>query len=295
MKTLLLFSTMLLLISGCSRKKGFDASGSFEAVETIISADGNGTIKRFDIEEGQELKAGQNIGYIDTLQLYLKKKQLQAQIRSILIQKPDISLQLASLRVRLQSAERNQKRTADLARKGSVTQKQLDDANTLVADIKRKIEAQKSSLDISSKFMESQTTPLKYEIKDINAKIRDCLIVNPINGTVLTKYAEQNETAIEGKALYKIANLSSIILRAYFTGSQLSRIKLNDTVKVYANRDGDNYKEYKGRVEWISDKAEFTPKDILTKEERENLVYAVKIRVKNDGYLKIGMNGQVRL
>lgn len=286
---------MLLALTGCSNNNNFDASGSFEAVETIIGADANGTIKKFDVEEGQELKAGQNIGYVDSLQLHLKKEQLKAQIKSILSQKPNISAQLASLQVQLQSAERNQKRTANLVMQGSVTQKQLDDANTLVADMKRKIEAQKSSLDISTKFIETQTEPLQLQIAEINKQIHNCLIINPINGTVLTKYVEKDEMATVGKALYKIANLSSIILRAYITGNQLARVKLNQNVKVFVDGGNNKYKEYNGRVEWISDEAEFTPKDILTKEERQNLVYAVKIKVKNDGYLKIGMYGQVKL
>ncbi len=294
-KLLLICSIVTLILTGCNNNNSFDASGSFEAVETIISADANGIIKKFDVEEGQELEAEQNIGYIDTLQLHLKKEQLKAQIKSILSQKPDVSAQLASLQVQLQSAERDQKRTAELAKTGSATQKQLDDANTQVADIKRKIEAQKSSLDISTKFIEAQTDPLRYQIDEVNKQIHDCLIINPINGTVLTKYVEQDEMATEGKALYKIADLSSIILRAYLTGNQLTHVKLNETVKVYVDNGNDEYKKYSGKIEWISDIAEFTPKDILTKEERENLVYAVKIKVKNDGYLKIGMYGQVKL
>ena len=296
MKTILFIILGLsIAVTGCSSNNKFDASGSFEAVETIISANANGTINRFEVEEGENLKEGQNVGYVDTLQLHLKKEQLKAQIKSILSQKPDISTQLASLQVQLQSAERDQKRTSELARTGSVTQKQLDDANSKVADIKRKIEAQKSSLNISTKFIEAQTAPLRFQIDEINKQIRDCLIINPINGTVLIKYVEQDEMTTEGKALYKIADLSSIILRAYVTGNQLSRIKLNDSVDVYVDAGGSNYKKYIGKIEWISEEAEFTPKDILTKEERENLVYAIKIRVKNDGYLKIGMYGQVKL
>jgi len=296
MKTILfIFLILLIALTGCSSDNKFDASGSFEAVETIISAQSVGTIKIFNIEEGDILKENQNIGYIDTVQLYLKKKHLVAQIQSILSQKPNISAQLASLNVQLQTAEREQTRTLKLVKENAATQKQLDDYNSQVAEIKRNIEAQKSSLNIATDYIEKQTFPLKVEIEEINKQIHDCLIINPVNGTILTKYVEQDEMAIEGKPLYKIADLSSIILRAYVTGSQLPQIKLNKIIKVYVDNGPEKYKEYNGQIEWISNISEFTPKNILTKTERANLVYAVKIKVKNDDSLKIGMYGEVKL
>jgi HlyD family secretion protein len=292
---LFIFLILLITLTGCSSDIKYDASGSFEAVETIISSQTVGTIKSFNIEEGENLLEGQTIGYIDTLQLYLKKKNLEAQIKSILSQKPEISTQLASFNEQLQSAEKDQKRFIDLVKEKTATQKQLDDINLQVAELKRNIEAQKSSLTIATNFIEKQTTPLKVQIEEINEQIKESLIINPVNGTVLTKYVEQDEMATEGKPLYKIADLSSIILRAYVTGSQLPQIKLNKIVKIYVDNGAEKYKEYSGQIEWISDISEFTPKNILTKTERANLVYAVKIKVKNDDFLKIGMFGEVKL
>jgi HlyD family secretion protein len=284
----------VFLFSCGSDQNAFDAAGSFETEETVIAAEATGTILQFDIEEGQTLKAGQVLGYIDSIQLFLKKKQLESQVRSTLSQRPDISAQVAALQVQLSSAEREQKRIANLLAAGAATQKQLDDMNAQVDMFRKQLKAQQSSLGITSTSITEQTSPLKIQVAQIEDQLKKCRIINPINGTVLTKYAEQSEMASTGKPLYKIADLSNMILRAYVTGDQLSAIKINQQVTVLVDDGPDKYKEVSGTITWISDKAEFTPKTIQTKKERSNLVYATKIKVANDGSLKLGMYAEVK-
>lgn len=285
----------MLLTAACNNDKDkFDASGSFEAEEVIISSEATGTIEQFDIQEGQTLKAGSIIGYIDSTQLYLKKKQLETQIDALLIRQPDIVVQLASLQEQLIAAEREQTRMSNLVKGDAATQKQLDDINANVSVLKKQIAAQRSSLSKSSQGISKEVTPIRVQIEQLNDQLDKCRIVNPINGTVLTKYAEAKEMANTGKALYKIADLSTIILRVYISGNQLPDVKLNQKVKVLTDDGKDGYKETEGVVTWINDKAEFTPKTIQTKDERANMVYAVKVSVKNDGTYKIGMYGEVK-
>jgi HlyD family secretion protein len=290
------FIAMLLAIgAGCNKDKNtVDASGTFESNEVIISSGASGIIKQFDIQEGQVLKAGQFIGYIDTVPLYLKKKQLLAQIHSTLSQKPDINKQLAALEVQLAAAQREQHRVTELVKAEAATQKQLDDINAQVQVIQKQIAAQSSSLNINSGSISRQTDPLHVQIEQIDEQLEQCRIINPVNGTVLSKYAEASEMSAVAKPLYKIADLSTLVLRAYITGGNFAKAKLGQTVKVLVDDSKGGYKEYAGTIEWISDKAEFTPKTIQTKDERANLVYAIKIRVKNDGLLKIGMYADVK-
>jgi HlyD family secretion protein len=287
-------ASALIFISCSSNKSKFDASGSFEAEETIISSEASGVLMQFNVYEGQTLQAGQTIGYIDSTQLYLKKKQLEAQIKSTLSQRPDISAQLASLEEQLKAAESDRKHIQNLFNADAISRKQLTDANTRVDVLKKQIEAQQSALKITSGSLTEQASPLQVQIQQINDQIIKCNLINPVNGTVLAKYAEVNEVASPGKPLYKIADVSSLLLRAYITATQLSQIKLNQKVKVFIDEGPDKYRELEGTIEWISSQAEFTPKTIQTKEERANLVYATKIRVKNDGSLKIGMYGEVK-
>ena len=293
---ILIVTVLMAVLPACNKKdKAYDASGSFESTEVIIPAAGSGIIRQLDITEGQELKAGQYVGYIDTLQLSLKKKQLLAQIETTLRQKPNISKQLAALEVQLASAEREQKRVANLLKADAATQKQMDDANAQVEVVRKQIEAQASSLGISTESISWQTHPLQVQVEQVAAQIEDCLIVNNTKGTVIAKYAEANEMATPGKPLYKIANLDSMVLRAYITGQQLAGVRLGQHVKVLVDDGKGGYREYPGIVEWVSDKAEFTPKTIQTKDERANLVYAIKVGVKNDGLIKIGMYADVKL
>lgn len=283
-----------IIFSSCNRNQhAFDASGSFEAEETIISAEAQGTLKVFDVQEGQTLQAGQHIGYIDSIQLHLRKKQLEAQIIAIVGKKPDIPVQLSALQEQLKTAEREKARIANLVEGDGATPKQLDDITAQVEVLKKQIEAQRSSLGISSESISNEIVPLQVQIEQLADQLDKCNIVNPVNGTVLTKYAEANEMASIGKPLYKIADLSNIILRAYITGNQLPQVKLNQEVSIFTDDGNGEYKETAGTITWISDKAEFTPKTIQTKDERANKVYAVKVRVKNDGSYKIGMYGEI--
>ncbi len=285
----------LLAVAACnSNKNNFDASGSFETDETIISSEAAGTILQFDIEEGQVLQAGQFIGYIDSVQLYLKKKQLEEQIKAVLSGRPDIPTQIAALQEQLKTAEHDQQRYSNLRKDGAGTQKQMDDINAQVEVLKKQIAAQLSSFGVSERIIIEQTAPIKVQMEQVNDQLAKCRVINPVNGTVLTKYAEVKEVATPGKPLYKIADLSFLFLRAYITSDQLSQIKLGQTVKVLTDDGVDKYKDHQGVISWVSDKAEFTPKTIQTKEERANLVYAVKIKVPNDGSLKIGMYGEVK-
>jgi HlyD family secretion protein len=294
MKNILIISTTLLLAACSDNNNLYDASGTFEATETIVSAEASGLIKAFSIEEGEVVQAGQYIGSIDSVQLYLNKKQLQAQIQAVLSKRPDVATQIAALQEQLKQAHREQQRVTNLLKADAATQKQLDDANAQVAIINKQIEGQRSSLRITSASLSEETLPLTVQIEQLNDQLEKCRIVNPVKGTVLTKYAEPNEMTSNGKPLYKVADLSQIILRAYITGDQFSQVKLNQQVQVLVDAQDSNYKTYTGTVVWISDKAEFTPKTIQTKDERANLVYATKIKVKNDGRLKIGMYGEVK-
>lgn len=292
---LYLFITALFFLASCGNSKNnFDASGSFETDETIISSEATGVLEQFDVKEGQPLQSGQMVGYIDSTQLFLRKKQLEAQIKAVLSGRPDINAQIAALQEQLKTAEREQQRYGNLRKEGAGTQKQMDDMNAQVEVLKKQIAAQQSALGISSQNITEQTLPLKAQMDQLNDQLSKCRIINPVDGTVLTKYAEPKEVAAPGKPLYKIADLSFLFLRAYITGDQLSQIKLSQKVKVLTDDGKDKYKDHEGTISWISDKAEFTPKTIQTKEERANLVYAVKIKVPNDGSLKIGMYGEVK-
>ncbi len=287
-------SGLILFATACKNETTFDASGSFEAVEVIISAEANGVLESFNIEEGQVLQVGQPIGYVDSTQLYLKKKQLETQIVALLAKKPNIPVQLSALQEQLKTAEVEKQRIMNLLKSEAATTKQLDDVNAQIEIIKKQIDAHKSTLVISSEGINKDILPLQVQVEQLNDQLQKCKIINPINGTVLTKYAEQNEMALTGKALYKIADLSTIILRVYISSNQLAQVKLNQKVKVHTDDGSGGMKEDEGTITWISDKAEFTPKTIQTKEERANMVYAVKIKMPNDGKYKIGMYGEVR-
>jgi len=290
----LLALAALLWLSSCTPKSQFDASGTFETEETIISAEATGRIKQFDVEEGQTLKAGQYVGFIDTAQLYFNKQNLLAQIQAGLSKRPDIAAQVAALKVQLENAQHEQTRISNLVKADAATQKQLDDQTFMVSQIQKEIDAQLSTLDISTQSINKETVPLHALIDQMNDQLKKCYLINPINGTVLSKYARLDEEATPGKPLYKIADVSSLLLRAYVTDDQFTQIKLGQKIRVFIDSTAGKYKEYEGVVTWISDKAEFTPKTIQTKDERANLVWATKITVKNDGYLKIGMYADIK-
>lgn len=311
MKNCIFFLLVFLpfLIIGCNlNKHETDASGTFEVDEVIVSAETNGKIMALNIEDGSILAKDSIIGYIDSVPLELQKAQMEATI-SILHQKtldvkPQIKLlqdQITVQKAQLDNAIYEKARTERLIKADAATSKQLDDLNTHI-DILRKqiavneqqIKVQQTSVGTQNNSVLSEHKPLSKSLEVIKDQLRRTNIKNPINGVVLTKYAMAGEITNAGKALYKIGDLSVITLRAYITGTQLAQIKLNQHVKVLADNTASTYKEYDGVITWISDKAEFTPKTIQTKDERANLVYAIKIRINNDGYLKIGMYGEVK-
>lgn len=290
------FSAALLLVATACNNNGseFDATGNFEADEIIISAEASGKIIQLVVEEGAALKSQAVVGIIDTTQLHLRKKQLEYSIRAVNAKQPNATVQLAAITEQIETAKREKKRVENLLKDDAATQKQLDDLNAQLDLLQRQYAATQSTLSITKQSLQSETLPLKAQLEQVQDQISKSQIVNPINGTVLALYAKQNEVVNPGKALYKIADLSTIILRAYISGSQLSQIKLGQQVKVLVDAPENGYKEYTGTISWVSDKAEFTPKTIQTKDERANLVYAMKINVKNDGYLKLGMYGEVK-
>lgn len=291
---LLYFLIPAIFMFSCNNKENdFDASGSFEAVETILSAEANGQILQLNVEEGQQLEAGQKVGFIDSTQLAINKMQLRQNERAILSGRPQIQIQTESLKRQLDNAILDRNRTEKLVKGGVASQKQLDDINSKVAALQAQINAQKSSLETTNENLTQQGNTVGVQLKGIEDQLSKSVIVNPIKGTVLAKYAEQYEMAVIGKPLYKIANLETLDLRAYITGTQLPQIKIGQQVKVRIDEGEKKYKEYQGTIAWISNKSEFSPKTIPTKDERANLVYAIKVRVKNDGYLKIGMYGEV--
>lgn len=284
-----------LLLFSCSKNGAeFDASGTFESVETIISAETAGRLDSFAIEEGQLVQAGQLVGFIDTTQLSLKKRQLQAQIDALLTRRPEMAVQIASLTEQIKSATRERDRVERLMRSDAATQKQLDDASSNVEVLTRQLDALRSNLRTTTSGLESETQPLVSQIYQIDDQLKKSRIVSPMYGTVLTSYAEQYEVTGPGKPLFKMADVSTMILRAYVTGDQFSQITIGQKVQVFVDKGAKDYDTYNGTVTWVSSKAEFTPKTIQTKDERANLVYAIKISVPNDGKIKIGMYGEVR-
>ncbi|HSP87870.1 MAG TPA: HlyD family efflux transporter periplasmic adaptor subunit [Ignavibacteriaceae bacterium] len=284
-----------LILFSCSNGDGdFDATGTFESEEIIVSSEAAGKLLLFQVDEGINLKQNQIVGLVDTTQLYLKKKQLQSNIKSVLSKQPDVETQLASIQKQIETAETEQKRIVNLVNSNAATTKQLDDINSQVEVLRKQYNATKSSLTITKEGLQSETLPLIAQVEQIQDQINKSIIKNPVEGIVLTRYAKQDEITTNGKALYKIADLSEMTLRAYVNGDQLGQIKLGQKVKVFVDIGEDDQKEFSGEIYWVSSKAEFTPKTIQTKDERANLVYAIKIKVKNDGYLKIGMYGEVK-
>jgi len=260
----------------------------------IISSEAAGKILKLDIEEGKELEANAVVGLVDTTQLYLRKKQLEYSIKAVVAKSPNASVQLAAIKEQIETTQREKKRVQNLLKDDAATQKQLDDINAQLQLLQRQYDASQSSLSITTQSIQSETLPLKAQLDQIEDQLDKSVIKNPFKGTVLTKYALKDEMASQGKALYKVADLSSLVLRAYISGSQLTQIKLGEKVQVLVDAPEGEYKTYEGEIMWVSEKAEFTPKTIQTKDERANLVYAMKIKVKNDGYLKLGMYGEVR-
>lgn len=291
MKANILFVlSILAIVTGCGNGNGkSDAYGNFEATEVIVSAEANGKLLNFEVDEGQTLKKGQNIGLIDSTQLWLKKQQVLAQKKAIRAKSANILSQVDVYDEQKRTLLVEKKRLEKLLKDGAATTKQMDDVNGKLKVIESQIKAVKTQN--STVFSELEV--LDKQIAQINDQINKCLIINPINGTILNKYFEENELVIMGKALYKIADMSVMELRVYIDGAQLPHVKIGDKVEVLIDNSENDYRKLEGHISWISDKAEFTPKIIQTKKERVNLVYALKVKVKNDGTLKIAMPGEV--
>ncbi len=295
MNKVLILIIPVLLIAGCGSDKDYFAEGTFEATEITISSEESGKIISLDINEGDFIKADKTVGIIDTVQFHLKKLQLEHQLTATIKSRPDVEAQLSSLNTRLDNLKKEKKRIEYLLKDGAATTKQLDDINASIDLTKSNISTLKSTLDNTISSIDANSESIKTGIEQVEDCIKKCHIKSPITGTILTKYALQGELAIMGRPLFKIADLDNMFLRAYFTSSQLANIKIGQKVKVIADFGGENHYEYPGTISWISEECEFTPKSIQTKDSRSNLVYAVKIKVKNDGRIKIGFSGKVVL
>ncbi|MDH6358114.1 HlyD family efflux transporter periplasmic adaptor subunit [Parabacteroides sp. PF5-9] len=294
LKCIVLLSVIMTGFISCSRnKEDIDATGAFEATEILVSSETNGKIMELNIKEGDRLEAGAVVGYVDSTQLYLKKMQLMAGLRSVDYRKPDIRKQIAVLEQQIATARTEQQRMENLVKANAGNQKQVDDIVNNIAYLQKQLDAQYSTLSKTTGGADAEAEGILYQIMQLDDQLQKSRIVNPQTGTVLTKYAEPGEITSAGKPLYKIADVDLFYLRAYITADQLSQLKLGQTVRVFADF-GDDRREYPGTITWISDKSEFTPKGIQTKDERANLVYAIKIGVKNDGYLKIGQYGETK-
>ena len=306
MKKIALITTFIALIA-CNHKNQFDASGNFEADEVIVSAQQTGQLIDYDVEEGKTLTEGQKVGQINVALLKIQKEQVEATIASLKekTQNPAdqvalIRSQLEVQRAQLAQQERELTRTQNLVRGGAATQKQLDDLSALIDQLRKQIAVTENQLKVSltnintqNRNVLSQEAPLQKNAQAVQEQINQGEIINPIAGTVLTNYALKGEMQTFGKPLYKIANTDVLTLKAYITGDQLSQIKLGQQVTVRTDAGKGEYRTYQGEIIWISQESEFTPKTIQTKSERANLVYAIKVKVKNDGFLKIGMYGEV--
>lgn len=294
-KSSLAVVVLLMMLQSCNRNSfDYDASGTFETTEVIISAEVPGKIEQLNVNEGDMLVANQYVGYIDTIQLHLKKMQLKTTNKAVSVRRPDIALQIASIKDQIARAEKDKRRIENLYKDEAATQKQLDDATTNLHILRSNLAAQVNSLSNSALSIDEESTAYDIQVAQLDDQLLKSRITNPIDGVVLNKYAEAYEMATAGRPLYKIGNTKQLNLKAYILYNQLSQIKLGQDVKVFINTENQNNMEYKGKITWIADKAEFTPKTIQTKDERQNLVYAIKIAVPNtDGKIKIGMYGDV--
>lgn len=287
---------ILIAFSSCGKSTDdFDAAGTFEATEITISSETMGKITNFDLTEGQEVTENQVVGAIDSVQLYLKKQQLIAGRKALTSRKPDSRKQLAAVEQQIETAKAEKKRIVNLLQANAINQKQLDDVNAQIAVLEKQQAALKSTLELTNNSLSGEEEAMQLQIAQLEDQLKKCRIISPIAGTVLTKYAEMGELAAPGKALFKVADTKNIILRAYISSDQLTQLKIGQKVQVFSDLGEKDSKQYEGTINWIASKAEFTPKTIQTRDERANLVYAVKIAVKNDGLIKIGMYGNVRI
>ena len=308
MKSFVIVTAAILTLAGCKGKGDIpEASGTFEADEVVVSAEVSGKLIRFAVEEGQVLSKDSVIGQIDPLPLALQKEQVEASMDALQQKTLDAGPQLKLLRdqlavqeAQLGSLNREKQRVDNLLKADAATGKQLDDIRTQIDVLEKQmvvtrqqIQVQLTQVNTQNRSILSEKQPLAKRAAQLQDQLNRSAIMNPVTGTVITRYAQQGEVTGAGKALYKIADLSSLTLKAYITAPQLSKLKLGQSLTVRIDEGDKKYKTYTGTLSWIADHAEFTPKTIQTKEERANLVYAIKVKVKNDGFLKIGMYGEV--
>lgn len=291
MKFMIMIVCSCLILSACSNKNDLsDAYGNFEATEITISAEATGKLVLFNIDEGQTLKAGEIVAVIDTTQLYFKKEQLEAGKKVISTKFGSVIAQINVLKEQRTNAEKDQKRIETMFNSKAATQKQLDDINGSITVINKQI----NQIETQNATIINELKSLDAQIAQVDDLLKKSVIVNPVEGTILNKYAEPYEIAVAGKPLYKIADISIMYLKAYVSGDQLPKIKIGQQVKILIDNGKKELNSLQGTISWISSQSEFTPKIIQTKDERVNMVYAIKVKVKNDGQLKIGMPGEVK-
>lgn len=291
----LLIPVLPLLFTGCGDiDDDFDACGQIEAVDVIVSAESNGKIISLDVPEGSVLEQGECVGAIDSMQIYLQKMELISRKQNAASRIVDIKKQLAPQKSRLENLMVDKERYVNLLAKDAGTQKQVDDIEFQIAVSKGEIDAQTQTYQNNNSGVESELAMYDVQIAQKEDMLRKCRIVSPVAGTVLTRYVEEGETVTSGKPIFRIADMNDVYVRAYFSTSQLADLKIGSKVKVYPDDGSNKLKEYEGTVTWISEQAEFTPKNIQTRDDRADLVYAVKISIANDGYLKLGMYAYVK-
>ena len=283
------------MLTGCNSTPDYDATGIFEATTVTVSSENTGKIMWLDIEEGDSVRAGECVALIDTAVLALQQRQILSQQQSAESSSPDIAAQVSSLREQIAHQQHEVNRQERLLADGATTQKQYDDATAMLRTLQSQLHAQLSTLGKNRSSISDNAAALQYQSEQIAEQIAKSKIKSPLSGTVLVKYVEAGEFATPGRPLFKTANLDEIYLRAYFTANQLANIKIGQKVTVVADFGGEEQYEYPGTITWIAEESEFTPKSIQTRDSRANLVYAVKIAVKNDGRLKLGQYGEVRL
>ena len=323
MRQITVIAILMLMLASCSKKeKKFDATGTFEASEVTVSAKSSGELEMFSLAEGQTLEAGVLVGNIDITQLTLKKNelamassqlnanrdQLRSNRRATDSKQLDLQKQVASIKQQIANAKRERQRFTELVNDGAVPRKQLDDINYQISVLEKQLAATTDQLAAANRSLAEQSAGIDAQISGLDAQqqginvqqaqlddqIANAAVRTPIRGTVLEKYVAQGEFVTVGKPLFKMADIDNMFIRAYVTSAQLQGIKVGQPCKVFADYGDGQKKQYEGTVTWISSRSEFTPKTILTDDERADLVYAVKIAIKNDGFVKIGMYGEVK-
>ena len=296
MKKITILASVALMLAACGgNKKEYDATGTFEATETTVFAEQSGALLTFSVNEGDIIEANKEVGLIDTTQVWLNIQQLGATKEVYQSQKPDMEAQIAATRQQLTTAQQEEQRFHELVADGAAPSKMLDDASSQVKVLQKQLAAQQSALTTSTRSLDKQMAATDVQVSQLRDQLRKCHIVTPTKGTVLEKYVERGEFVAVGKPLFKMADTEAMYLRAYVTSAQLQDIKIGQQVKVFADYGDGQRKEYDGTISWISSRSEFTPKTILSDDERADLVYAVKVAIKSDGFVKIGMYGEVKL